>query len=141
MHQKVSIQPRLSPEAFSAACAALPIVSIDLFDTRPSSQGLELLLGLRNNRPAQVWWFTPGGRIQKKEALQDAKARVGQSEIGLTHYLTNRAALLGIWDHFYPDSAFDQSISTHYVNLAYALHSTAQKAIEVKPLSGLNEQH
>jgi colanic acid biosynthesis protein WcaH len=131
----------LSQDTFSAACAALPLVSIDLFVSRPSSQGLELLLGLRNNRPAQGWWFTPGGRIHKNEALQDAKARVGQNEIGLPHHLTHRAALLGVWDHLYPDSAFDQRTSTHYVNLAYALHLSAQEAIEVKPLSSPHEQH
>jgi len=126
MYQRASIQSHLSQDTFSAACAALPLVSIDLFDTRPSSQG---------------WWFTPGGPIHKNEALQDAKIRVGQNEIGLAPQFLNRAALLGIWDHFYPDSAFDQSTSTHYVNLAYALHFTAQEAKEVKPLSGSHEQH
>ena len=60
----------LSKESFSLACAALPLVSIDLLVTRPGTQGKELLLGLRNNRPAQGWWFTPGGRIRKNVAMQ-----------------------------------------------------------------------
>ena len=26
---------------------------------------------------------------------------------------------MGVWDHFYNNSALDQNTSTHYVNLAY----------------------
>jgi colanic acid biosynthesis protein WcaH len=55
----------LQAESFSQSCSALPLISLDLCLTRPSSQGPELLLGLRNNRPAQGVWITPGGRIPR----------------------------------------------------------------------------
>jgi colanic acid biosynthesis protein WcaH len=31
---------------------------------------------------------------------------------------------MGAWDHFYPDSAFDPAVSTHYVNLPHWLALT-----------------
>lgn len=131
----------LSEEVFSSACAALPLVSIDLMITRPGDQGRELLLGLRNNRPAQGWWFTPGSRIRKNESLSTALRRVAQDEIGLNLDWLGRAQLLGAWDHFYPDSAFDSGISTHYVNLPHALYLTRDEAQAVQPPSGPGLQH
>lgn len=131
----------LSDEVFSSACAALPLVSIDLMVTRPGHHGRELLLGLRNNRPAQGWWFAPGGRIRKNEPMATALCRVAKDEIDLNLDWLNRVQLLGVWDHFYPDSAFDPEISTHYVNLPHALHLTAQEAEEVQPPFGQGLQH
>ena len=131
----------LSKESFSQACAALPLVSIDLLVTRPGTQGRELLLGLRNNRPAQGWWFTPGGRIRKNEPLAKAMARLALDEIGLHHDWLHRTILLGAWDHFYADSAFDPDISTHYINLPYALHLSEEEAQAVQPAFGKHLQH
>jgi colanic acid biosynthesis protein WcaH len=131
----------LSEGNFSSACAALPLVSIDFMITRPGQQGRELLLGLRNNRPAQGWWFTPGGRIRKNEPLSTALRRVAREEIGLNLEWLSRAQLLGAWDHFYPDSAFDTGVSTHYVNLPHALHLTENEAQAVQPPLGQEVQH
>lgn len=140
---EVDNQPNhwLSEEVFSSACSALPLVSIDLMVTRPSDQGRELLLGLRNNRPAQGWWFTPGGRIRKSEPLPAALRRVAQDEIGLHLEWLDRAQPLGAWDHFYPDSAFEPEVSTHYVNLPHALHLTKDEAKVLQPPSGHGLQH
>lgn len=131
----------LSPGTFSSACAALPLVSIDLMVTRPGENGRELLLGLRNNRPAQGWWFTPGGRIRKNEPLATALRRIADEEIGLNLDWLSRTQLLGAWDHFYPDSAFDPAVSTHYVNLPHALHLTEDEARAVQPPFGQGLQH
>ena len=131
----------LSEDLFRTACAALPLVSIDLLVTRPSTQGREVLLGLRNNRPAQGWWFTPGGRIRKNEPLATAMSRLALEEIGLHPDWLHRTILLGAWDHFYPDSAFDPDISTHYINLPYALHLTQVEAQTVQPATGKDFQH
>lgn len=54
--------------------------------------------------------------------------RVAQDEIGLNPEWLGRAKLLGAWDHFYPDSAFDADISMHYVNLPHAVHLSADEA-------------
>ncbi len=50
-----------------------PLISIDL--VVENKQG-EVLLGRRNNRPAQGYWFVPGGRILKDELMSDAFKRL-----------------------------------------------------------------
>lgn len=106
---------------FAAACAALPLVSVDLYVTLPVASQPCLLLGLRNNRPAQGWWFTPGGRVRKGETVPHALARVALEELGCALEHAQAPRLLGVWDHIYPDSAFNPNAGTHYVNLAYTL--------------------
>jgi colanic acid biosynthesis protein WcaH len=130
--------PPLPIAEFSAACAALPLVSIDLVLINPAGQ---LLLGLRNNAPACGWWFTPGGRIRKNEPLADAKLRVAQDELGLPALALARAIPMGAWDHFYPDSAFDPGVSTHYVNLPLWLALTPDEEKHLQLPQGAGEQH
>lgn len=131
----------LTTETFTDACSALPLVSIDLMITRPGKDGEELLLGLRSNRPAQGWWFTPGGRIRKNEPLHEAMQRIAVSELNLAQALLSRATLLGAWDHFYPDSAFSPSVSTHYVNLAHWLRVDGVEAQTIDAPAGAEHQH
>jgi len=130
--------PPLSIADFSAACAALPLVSIDLVLT--NTQG-ELLLGLRNNAPARGCWFTPGGRIRKNEPQADARLRVAHDELGLPAAVMDRAIPMGSWDHFYPDSAFDPQVSTHYVNLPLWLALTQGEEQQLRLPQGDGEQH
>lgn len=131
----------LSKEAFSNACAVLPLVSIDLMVTRPCHLGRELLLGLRKNSPAQGWWFTPGGRIRKNEPFKTALQRIANDEIGLKDEWLSRTEPLGVWDHFYPDSAFNPDISTHYINLPHALHLCVEEAQTLNLPTGEVAQH
>ena len=112
----------LSEHEFSTAVAALPLVSTDWVITNPDGQ---LLLGWRSNAPARGWWFTPGGRIRKNEPLVQAFQRVGHDELGLVpDFLTStvcKARLMGAWDHFFSESSFSPTVSTHYVNLPHWL--------------------
>ena len=134
----------LSSEQFSQACAALPLVSLDFCLLRPSCSGAaghELLLGLRNNRPAQGWWFTPGGRIRKNEQLASASARIALDELGLPATTLPRVRLMGAWDHCYADSAFDPAVSTHYVNLPHWLALSQAEADALTLPQGPDQQH
>ncbi|NMU26793.1 NUDIX domain-containing protein, partial [Vibrio parahaemolyticus] len=70
----------LDKETFSLVVRSTPLVSIDL--VIENAQG-QTLLGLRNNRPAQGFWFVPGGRVLKGESLKDAFLRLCQDEVGL----------------------------------------------------------
>ena len=79
----------------------------------------QLLLGKRNNDPLKGEWFTPGGRNHKNEAWQDALLSIAAVELGLSDIAVEDFALMGMWDHFYKNSALDQNISTHYVNLPH----------------------
>ncbi|MDF5000441.1 NUDIX domain-containing protein, partial [Vibrio parahaemolyticus] len=69
----------LSKQRFSQVIESTPLVSIDLVIEDESGQ---VLLGERLNRPAQGFWFVPGGRILKDEKLEDAFARLTLEELG-----------------------------------------------------------
>ena len=104
----------LNASAFLTLVSAAPLVAMDLVVVRG---GTEILLGLRNNRPAQGFWFVPGGRIYKNEPMQAALARVAQQELGLRLADLNLAPHhLGVFEHFYTDCfAGEVGVSTHYV--------------------------
>lgn len=110
----------LQTEAFKTVVASTPLVSIDLLVRNADGQ---LLLGRRTNRPAKGYWFAPGGRICKNEALDAAFRRVSEAELGRS-FARSQARLLDVYEHFYADSVFgdgEQNPSTHYVVLGYLL--------------------
>ena len=100
---------------FTTAVDALPLVSIHLCIFCDSL----LLLGKRNNRPAKELFFSPGGRIRKNERWDSAFNRISKDEVGLVGGSLPEKTLMGVWDHFYTNSAFSEHVSTHYVNLPY----------------------
>ncbi|MBP8150801.1 MAG: GDP-mannose mannosyl hydrolase [Xylophilus sp.] len=115
----------LDDATFRAVVEATPLVSIDLVVRRPDGQ---LLLGLRHNRPAQGFWFVPGGRIRKGETLDAAFERLTQAELGVK-MARRDARLLGVYEHLYQDSVFGdgpQAPSTHYVVLGYEVPCVAE---------------
>ena len=107
----------LDETTFKTVIASTPLVSIDL--VIKNTRG-EYLLGYRNNRPAQGFWFVPGGRILKDETMDNAFIRLCKNELGVS--LTRQQAdLLGPFEHFYDDYVFGEDVTTHYVVLGYAL--------------------
>ena len=107
----------LDKRTFTTVIDSTPLVSIDLLVE--NSQG-QVLLGLRNNRPAQGFWFVPGGRIRKNEKLDDAFERLCKEELGI-ELTRNQAEHLGPFEHFYDDFVFGEEVSTHYVVLGYKI--------------------
>lgn len=110
----------LCTESFRSVVASTPLVSIDL--VVQNQQG-DILLGQRLNRPAQGFWFVPGGRILKNETLDAAFARLTAVELGKA-FQRREACLLGVYEHFYDDSVFAEAVDnpdTHYVVLGYQL--------------------
>lgn len=129
----------LPQEAFTQAVQALPLVSIDLCITNAQHA---LLLGLRNNAPAQGYWFTPGGRIRKVEAFANAFQRIASEELGLPQLTLQLAQLMGVWDHFYDHSAYSTTVHTHYVNLPHWVQLADGAAPNVANLpAGKQAQH
>ncbi len=103
---------------FLAIIDVTPLVSIDLI--LEDQQG-RILLGKRRNRPAQGYWFVPGGRIRKNEKLADAIKRISLTELG-TEITLDDGQLLGAFDHIYDDNfSGAEGINTHYVVLAYTI--------------------
>lgn len=78
----------------------------------------KVILGWRNNQPLKGRWFTPSGRGFKYERYQDCLLRVPRSEIGFVVQDLSDFNLMGAWGHFYENSAIDENISTHYVDLS-----------------------
>ncbi len=53
----------LNDSLFKTIVANTPLISIDLIIQNSQKK---ILLGKRINRPAQGYWFVPGGRVRKK---------------------------------------------------------------------------
>ena len=104
----------LDARTFKTVVEAAPLVSIDLCLVYRE----QLLMGLRRNEPLKGQWFTPGGRLFKNERWQDALVRIAKTELGLT-VESHDFELMGVWDHFYNNSAVSENITTHYVNLPH----------------------
>ena len=121
----------LDAKTFRTVIENTPLVSIDLCLICNG----QILLGKRRNEPLKGIWFTPGGRIQKKEAWQDALLRIAKVELGLGGIAVKDFALMGMWDHFYNNSALDQDTSTHYVNLPHYAE------LQSRPQITLDDQH
>jgi colanic acid biosynthesis protein WcaH len=107
---------KLDGQTFKIVIDSTPLISIDLVVRDVSGR---ILLGQRINRPAQGFWFVPGGRILKDESLVDAFKRLALNELGIGLQISS-ARYLGLYEHFYSDSIYTDGqkgvdISTHYV--------------------------
>lgn len=107
----------LDKDVFQTVVANTPLISIDLIVR--DSVG-RVLLGYRRNRPAQFSWFVPGGRIAKGESIAEAFLRLTHVELGIALSLDG-SSYLGLYEHFYEDSAVDPGVTTHYVVNAFSL--------------------
>ena len=107
----------LPPETFRLVVQSTPQVAIDLI-VRASDK--KILLGKRVNRPAQGYWFVPGGRILKDESVKLTFERLLDIELAIRpEDISIRP--LGIYQHFYPDNFSGDNFGTHYVVLAYEI--------------------
>ncbi|MFM0211272.1 GDP-mannose mannosyl hydrolase [Paraburkholderia sediminicola] len=105
---------------------ATPLVAIDLIIENGAGG---YLLGRRVNKPAQGFWFVPGGRIRKNERLDDAFRRIAGEELGRADLRRADADFLGVYEHLYEDNFSGHfGISTHYVVLGYKLRGTFKLA-------------
>ncbi|EPP7628900.1 GDP-mannose mannosyl hydrolase [Providencia rettgeri] len=108
---------RLALDTFKTIVAFTPLVSIDLVVYNSNNQ---ILLGLRNNRPAKGYWFVPGGRICKDETFDIAFQRLMIEELGIAYSIKD-ATFIGHYQHLYQDNFSDKDFTTHYVVLGYML--------------------
>jgi len=107
---------KLDKQTFKTVIDSTPLISIDLVVRDEAGR---VLLGQRLNRPAQGFWFVPGGRILKDESLVNAFKRLTLGELGIELEISS-ARYLGLYEHFYDDGIFTVeengiAISTHYV--------------------------
>jgi len=102
----------LDDQIFKTVVDSAPLVSIDILLKRNN----KVLLGKRINKPAQGYFFSMGGRINKNETIDSAMNRIAKDELNIE--LKTTPKFIGVFEHFYDDSIYE-NISTHYVNLAY----------------------
>lgn len=107
----------LSESKFKSVIRNTPLISIDLIVENEKNQ---ILLGLRLNKPAQGFWFVPGGRIVKNETMAQAFSRLTKDELSVELQLSD-ATLIGLFEHFYDDNFSGDDFSTHYVVLGYRI--------------------
>jgi colanic acid biosynthesis protein WcaH len=105
----------LNSETFKTIVESTPLVAVDFVITDSQDS---ILLGLRSKPPAKGMWCVPGGRVLKNESLMSAVKRKLHEEIGLEEIPPMR--FLGIYEHFYLDSALDPGVSTHYLAIGLA---------------------
>ena len=112
---------------FKTIIDSAPLISIDILLKKDG----KVLLGKRVNKPAQGYFFSTGGRVNKNETIDSAMARIAKNELNIE--LKYIPKFIGVFEHFYDDSIY-KVVSTHYVNLAYEY--------EVKEVLNLpTEQH
>lgn len=122
---------KLERGVFQTIVNNTPLISLDLIVKNTEGK---VLLGQRLNRPAQGFWFVPGGRIFKNEALDVAFSRIGREELGLT-IDRSLAKFIGIYEHFYDDNFSGQDFTTHYVVHGYEI------IVDIEHLELPFEQH
>ena len=117
----------LDDTTFKTIIDSTPLISIDILLKKDN----KFLLGRRVNKPAQGYFFSTGGRINKNESIDNAMARVALNELNIE--LKSIPKFIGVFEHFYDDSIY-KNVSTHYVDIAYEY--------EVKEIPDLpTEQH
>jgi colanic acid biosynthesis protein WcaH len=89
-----------------------PLISIDILLKKDN----KVLLGRRVNKPAQGYFFSTGGRINKNETINNAMTRIALNELNID--LQSVPKFIGVFEHFYDDSIYE-NVSIHYVNIAY----------------------
>jgi colanic acid biosynthesis protein WcaH len=102
----------LDNQIFKTVVDSAPLVSIDILLKKDN----KVLLGRRVNKPAQGYFFSIGGRINKNETIDNAMTRIALYELNID--LKSTPEFIGVFEHFYDNSMYE-NVSTHYVNLAY----------------------
>ena len=102
----------LDDATFKTIIDSTPLISIDILLKKDN----KVLLGRRINKPAQGYFFSTGGRINKNETIDSAMVRIVKNELNIE--LKFMPEFIGVFEHFYDDSIYE-SVTTHYVNLAY----------------------
>lgn len=95
---------------------SVPITTVDIVILNKKKD--KILLFKRNNDPLKGVYYTPGGRINKNEPLNNAVIRKGKEELNLDLNFNN-LKYLGIIEEFFEKSSFE-SIKVHCINVVYS---------------------
>lgn len=101
----------LSEQEFKEKVRLAPLVSIDFIVKDPAGN---VLLGMRNNRPAQGYLFVPGGSVRKGEDFYGgALPRIAWKEFGM-RLRREDVHPIGLFRHSYADNFSGTEFGTDY---------------------------
>lgn len=106
----------ISSDLYTNFLERMPQVCVDIFLEKKG----KVLLAKRNNEPARGEWFWSRGRLFKGEELNEAVHRIGKEELGISVNIVRR---LGVYNHFWETSPFEDVDSVHTVNIVYRVRS------------------
>ena len=69
----------LNDKIFRVVVDSTPLISIDILLKKDN----KILLGKRINKPAQGYFFSTGGRINKNETINNAMVRIAKNELNI----------------------------------------------------------
>ena len=84
----------------------------------------------------QIEW-----KSKKSEPIEIAIQHICLEEINYPSLSRDQVVLMGAWDHFYTDSAFDKDISTHHINLPHYFSINQEQKESLDLSKGQCEQH
>jgi colanic acid biosynthesis protein WcaH len=124
--RRVFEKTMLSNADFQEGIRLMPLPCIDFVVINEND---EVLVGKRRARPAQGWFFVPGGRIRKNETQNEAIQRLTKVELGY-EFEESHMEWLGVYDHIYDDNFFGDEFGTHCIALVYILRVTNGSAFD-----------
>ena len=127
---QITTQGRLPDALFSSIIEHAPLISMDLVVRDMAGN---VLLGKRLNRPAQGYWFVPGGRIRKGEHFDAAFSRQQRSLAAGA----NATACGTLWNlgNVYKHSVLQSKRQLQ--NLCYACHLRLLSVSHFSSLAGI----
>tara|TARA_E500000178_G_C17017483_1_gene753755 strand:+ start:1122 stop:1574 length:453 start_codon:yes stop_codon:yes gene_type:complete len=96
---------------------SIPVVTVDLVIFNLEKN--KVLLFKRNNEPLKDNYYTPGGRVNKNETLNNAIIRKSKEELGIDIEINN-LQYCGMMEEFFETTKFEKvSNGTHHINILY----------------------
>ena len=105
----------IDKDLYKIILESIPILTVDIVIFNKDKD--KVLLFKRNNNPIKGVYYTPGGRINKNESLNNAVIRKGKEELGL-NLNSFDLKFCGIIEEFFDISSYD-NISSHNINMVY----------------------
>ena len=117
----------ISEEEYSKILDLMPICCVDLI----VKQEKQVLLVLRENKPAKNVWSFPGGRIFKGEKLEEAVLRKAKQEIGIDVKILSK---IGVYETIFKEANFKNVNSgTHTINIVFIVEPIKDFKIKLDP--------
>jgi len=85
----------LDNQTFKIVVDSTPLILIDILLKKDS----KALLGKKVNTPAQGYFFSTGGRVNKNETINNAMARIVKNEFNIE--LKSTFKFVGVFEYFY----------------------------------------